>query len=116
MAKDCCVRHPEIAATASCRQCGIPICDQCKLVRAEGAFCSEACEEKYGKFKDRYSSMKKVNPHRLPGIFSLRALYFAIGVAIVGLIVLHFFFDVNSVGDLPDGISRLLYWVFHFGS
>jgi TM2 domain-containing membrane protein YozV len=36
-----CANHPEIDATAFCRECGKPMCSQCQIVAAGSVYCAE---------------------------------------------------------------------------
>ncbi len=42
-----CINHPTKIARAKCRLCGAPICNECKVIKPHGVFCSEKCAEKF---------------------------------------------------------------------
>lgn len=48
-----CKFHPGKVSHVRCKSCGVPICDDCKIVTDIGVFCSEACYEKTKSFMER---------------------------------------------------------------
>jgi hypothetical protein len=47
------MNHPTRQATARCRRCGRPICNDCKLVSEVGVVCSEMCLDAIKSFQER---------------------------------------------------------------
>ncbi len=48
-----CKNHPTIIATARCKRCGMPLCDECKLVSEVGVVCSQNCLDAIKAFQAR---------------------------------------------------------------
>ncbi|MGB9692976.1 MAG: B-box zinc finger protein [Candidatus Sumerlaeaceae bacterium] len=42
-----CVNHPTKKAVQHCKQCGQPLCSDCRLLLAEGTFCSDGCHREF---------------------------------------------------------------------
>lgn len=42
-----CFRHPESAASASCRRCKKAACRECMTITPNGSFCSQECSAAY---------------------------------------------------------------------
>jgi len=103
MAKDRCRYHPNLFSSGVCRQCGIPLCDACKILRAEGIFCSGECWDKYVKFQQRISAHRSVRGGILPALTGKKALIL-IALIVVLVFFLHFFYDVDTPGDVPRAI------------
>jgi len=40
-----CINHPAVEAVARCKQCGKPLCSDCRLVTEDGLFCSDRCAQ-----------------------------------------------------------------------
>jgi hypothetical protein len=48
-----CLNHPNVQASAACKQCAKPLCGSCVTRNADGSFCGQACYDLYRQFKDR---------------------------------------------------------------
>jgi hypothetical protein len=48
-----CLNHPSRLATARCKRCSRPICDDCKLVSEVGVVCSAECLDAIKRFQAR---------------------------------------------------------------
>jgi len=57
-----CINHPDRQAIARCRQCGRPLCSDCRIEGPTGDFCSIACQEKHEQFVNRAQHMKVSAP------------------------------------------------------
>ncbi len=54
-----CINHPNIDAAARCKQCGKPVCNNCKVTGPQGYYCSEECKERHQAFTERVEQMDK---------------------------------------------------------
>lgn len=54
-----CINHPLKQATARCKACHRPLCDECKIVTEDGVFCSDECHERQVQFTERAASLPK---------------------------------------------------------
>lgn len=81
-----CKNHPEVAATAKCLTCHLPICDECQIkVKDVGVFCSEACAKKYQRYEDTYGEkLKKARRHKGQSIFTSLLKFIIIVVILIG--------------------------------
>ena len=48
-----CKNHPTRLATVRCKRCGMPICNDCKMVSEIGVVCSQACLDAIKAFQER---------------------------------------------------------------
>jgi hypothetical protein len=48
-----CLNHPHRLATARCKRCSKPICDDCKMVSEVGVVCSQECLDAVKTFHER---------------------------------------------------------------
>jgi len=48
-----CLNHPDRLATARCKSCSKPICDDCKFVSEIGVVCSPECLDAIKRFQQR---------------------------------------------------------------
>ncbi|HNS33167.1 MAG TPA: B-box zinc finger protein [bacterium] len=53
-----CFYHTGRPAVTRCKQCGRPLCGDCKIVKHGGIFCSEKCAETYGVFAERAEELE----------------------------------------------------------
>lgn len=93
-----CINHPFKEAAGRCKQCNIPICNDCKIFAPEGVFCSEKCLTKMRVFMKRAEELNKavVRPRSR---FPVRTvLIFLIIVAAV-IALLRFRFGVQNISD-----------------
>ena len=76
-----CLNHPNVQATAACKQCAKPLCGSCVTRNVDGSFCGQACYDQYRQFKDR----RVVQPSGLGllGKLVTWAIYLAVGLGIV---------------------------------
>ena len=83
-----CKYHPTRLATSRCKRCGMPICNDCKMVSEIGVVCSQACLDAIKAFHER---VKEVPHPRKRSFLSGRTvkgllavvILFAIAYAIV---------------------------------
>ena len=97
-----CMNHPYKEATARCKRCNIPLCDECKVVAPEGGtYCSETCHSQMKAFMERAKELDKDVRRRPPRFRALKALIFVLILAVI-VFVLRFRFDVRSPADFRD--------------
>ena len=48
-----CFYHTGRPSVTRCKQCGRPLCGECKIVAPGGVFCSEKCKDSFGVFAER---------------------------------------------------------------
>ncbi len=53
-----CVNHPTKKAVEHCKQCGVPLCVDCRLLLANGIFCSDSCHREYLEIRERIIDQK----------------------------------------------------------
>jgi len=65
-----CFYHTGRNAVTRCKQCGRPLCGECKIIKPSGIFCSEKCASAFEVFKERAEEIeaKRTAKKRLPGI------------------------------------------------
>lgn len=81
-----CFYHTGRPSVARCKQCGRPLCGDCKIVGTEGIFCSDKCLNSFGVFARRAEELEEkkgrtsnFSPIRLIGwIIVIAALYFLV--------------------------------------
>ncbi|MDD4279987.1 hypothetical protein GX645_04540 [Candidatus Sumerlaeota bacterium] len=58
-----CYKHPDIPASAECRECGAPICKSCTIHGPEGKgdFCSTTCRDSFYEYQ-QWLSENAPNP------------------------------------------------------
>lgn len=92
---DHCKFHPNAVAHVRCKTCGIPLCDECKMVSRIGVFCSEECHKKAKDFQER---VQPVVHARGPSLFKkIAGVFFLLFLAVVILVIL----DVLNILSLP---------------
>jgi hypothetical protein len=93
-----CVNHPIKEATAQCKACHKPLCDECKKITDTGIFCSDDCYERFKDFSKRAEAlpMPKRNPFA-------RLLNFLKKLAILIVILLIGYGLVNVIYGSPEG-------------
>ena len=105
MAKDKCRFHPDLFSSGTCRQCGIPLCDACKILKTEGIFCSAECWGKFAKFQERISTHRSVRTISFIGLWWKRLLVLLLVIA--ALVILTRIYDINSPGDVPSAFYQM---------
>ena len=107
MAKDMCRFHPHVFASGECKQCSIPICDDCKTVQPQGIFCSAECAAKFAAFQDRLSAHKGPGSGSFLSSPTIRTIL-VLGVVLLAFwLFLHFVYDVGSLGDIPSALKSM---------
>ena len=106
MVESYCINHSDRVATARCRQCGKPLCDECKKITKEGIFCSEKCHERAKAFSSRMEEIEDKRWQKRKGIPGpiKGFLKFLIFVLIIW-IILHFGLKINNLSDLRNLVS-----------
>ncbi len=106
MVESYCINHSDRVATARCRQCGKPLCDECKIITKEGIFCSEKCHERAKAFSSRMEEIEDKRWQKRKGIPGpikgfLKFLIFVL----ITWIILHFGLKINNFSDLRNLVS-----------
>ena len=101
-----CINHHHREATGRCRRCNIPLCTECKIIEAEGTFCSEKCLRETRVFLKRAKELEK-DVKKPPARFPLRQLVIAIAVVLAALVLLRFA-GVTSAADFGNLIRRIV--------
>lgn len=100
-----CIHHPYKEATARCKRCNIPLCDECKVVTAEGSFCSETCHSQMKAFMERAKELDKDVRKPRARFPALKWIVFVLILAVI-VFVLRYRFDVRGFADFRDLIMR----------
>ena len=61
-----CFFHTGTPATTRCKQCGRPLCTQCRLVTDSGIFCSDKCAQTGEVFVKRAARLESVKSGAKP--------------------------------------------------
>lgn len=48
-----CFYHTGRPSVTRCKQCGRPLCSECRIVKSEGIFCGEKCADSFKVFAQR---------------------------------------------------------------
>jgi len=86
-----CFFHTGRPAVARCKQCGRPVCSQCRIVGEDGIFCSEKCRQTFAIFAKRIKEMEERKPGGKQWSFSVRVVFLIILLAVVFFIWKRFF-------------------------
>jgi hypothetical protein len=98
-----CINHPAIEATHRCKQCGKPVCGDCRVQAPKGNFCSENCLDTYQQFIERAEQLDRATPKpsqlwRLRRIVQ-RLIVFFIPLAFFAFLATYMGYDVPVIGD-----------------
>ena len=99
-----CIHHPDREATTRCKQCHKPLCKECRVVSAEGVFCSESCRKELVAFQERTKNIEQrkfIGKRGIPGLIKL-LIFLGIIAAIA-----HFAFGIDILGTLKSWLSNL---------
>ncbi len=103
-----CINHPHVDATARCKQCGKPLCDDCKILGPTGYFCSDACKDQHQRFTERVEAMDRREP--APGKWRLKLRKFMVKGAVLALALIVLALTAYVLGfDVPY-MSRAVAW------
>lgn len=53
-----CFFHTGRPAVTRCKQCGRPLCGECRIIKGEGIFCSAECAERFSVFARRAEELE----------------------------------------------------------
>ncbi|MCM8829877.1 MAG: B-box zinc finger protein [Candidatus Omnitrophica bacterium] len=53
-----CFFHTGRPAVARCKQCGRPLCSECRIIKEDGIFCSLECAERFAVFARRAEALE----------------------------------------------------------
>lgn len=59
-----CFFHTGRPSVARCRQCGRPLCQECRIVTSTGIYCSEKCEQTGAVFEERAQKLEEQRARR----------------------------------------------------
>ena len=87
-----CFYHTGRPAVTRCKQCGRPLCGECKIVQQTGIFCSEKCADRFKIFVQRAQELeaKKTTSTGMP-VF-IKIIIFLIIFFIIYTVVKRFLF------------------------
>ena len=80
-----CFFHTGRPAVTRCKQCGKPLCSDCRLVTEDGLFCSDRCAQTAGVFVKRSHDLEEKRSRRCKGI-PARLIKFIIFLIIVAVV------------------------------
>ncbi|MBN1477202.1 hypothetical protein JXA47_10650 [Candidatus Sumerlaeota bacterium] len=95
-----CANHPIRMATARCKCCNKPLCNECRHVTDAGIFCSPECESRTRQFTERASGGTVTYRKRFFTKRTVRGLLILLIVLIGAAAFLHFTLGVSSWSDL----------------
>ena len=87
-----CVNHPVKNATAKCKRCFKPLCDECKIVTDIGVFCSEQCQNLTKNFTERVDQIPVPKRSLFGGLVSTIKKLIILAVV---LVILYFIISLT---------------------
>jgi len=110
-----CKNHPTRLATTRCKRCGLPICNDCKMVTEVGVVCSQQCLDAIKAFQERVKDdVPKRRRHPLLSRGALSGLFAVVILFGIAYVVLCYragrLLSFSDVLDMLDG------WVRFFGT
>ncbi|MBU2495072.1 MAG: B-box zinc finger protein [Candidatus Omnitrophota bacterium] len=80
-----CFFHTGRPAVTRCKQCGKPLCSDCRLVTEDGLFCSDKCAQTTGVFVKRSQNLEKKRSGRRKGVPAglIRFIVFLIIIVVI---------------------------------
>ena len=103
-----CANHPIKMATARCKTCNKPLCNECRRVTDTGIYCSEDCESKAVHFAAKVGSTPVVT-HRT-AFFTRRTAKAFVILVIVAAGTAWYFNTYHGIEDLDDAKALLAGW------
>ena len=89
-----CFFHSGRPAVIRCKQCGKPLCSECRKITADGIFCSDECAQRYGVFAERAENLEEqrrsMRPSRTVGVIKViivLAVLYGIYLAVMKFLV-----------------------------
>lgn len=85
-----CFFHTGRPAVTRCKQCGRPLCSECRIINTDGIFCSAECAERFSVFARRAEELeaKRSKSRSVPG--AIKFIIFLIILLVIYLIVRRF--------------------------
>lgn len=85
-----CFYHTGRPAVTRCKQCGRPLCSECRIIKPDGIFCSEKCAERFEVFARRAEEIeaKKGKSNGIAGF--VKFIIFLVILFVIYLIVRKF--------------------------
>ncbi len=104
-----CVNHPVKAATARCKSCNAPLCNQCKVTTKWGIFCSDDCAERTKAFTEKLEG-PNAGPRKKSMFDGLGAKIILLLIVLVCALAVYLvvFEGVRDLDDLRGVIDRFL--------
>lgn len=102
-----CVNHPIKMATARCKCCGKPLCNECKRITDAGIFCSPECENKTRQFTERAAGYT-VSYRR--SLFTKRTLKGLVVLAVLAAGAAGYFYFIGGVQSWTEFKTLVAKW------
>lgn len=85
-----CFFHTGRPAVTRCKQCGRPLCSECRIIKGNGIFCSENCADRFSIFARRAEEIesRKRENRGIAGL--IKFIIFLIVLLVIYLIVRRF--------------------------
>jgi len=85
-----CFFHTGRPAVTRCKQCGRPLCSECRIITEEGIFCSKECAERFSVFAKRAEEIeaKRSRNNGLSGL--MKFIIFLVVLFVIYLIIRRF--------------------------
>ncbi|MCX8082902.1 MAG: hypothetical protein N3D17_05860 [bacterium] len=85
-----CFFHTGRPAVTRCKQCGRPLCSECRIIKGEGIFCSAECADRFAVFARRAEEIeaKKSKSSSLTGL--IKFIIFLVILFIIYMIARRF--------------------------
>ena len=85
-----CFFHTGRPAVTRCKQCGRPLCSECRIIKPEGIFCSAECAERFSVFAKRAEELeaKRSKNNGLAGL--VKFIIFLVVLFILYLVIRRF--------------------------
>jgi hypothetical protein len=107
MAKEMCRYHPTVFASGRCKQCAVPLCDDCKIVRPFGIFCSKTCAGKFKEFQDNLAAHDSTSKKSFALPFSMKKILIAVAALAAFVLFMHFCYELDSPTQLPRALQSM---------
>mgnify|MGYP000881682644 CR=1 FL=1 len=85
-----CFFHTGRPSVIRCKQCGRPLCSECRMVKPEGIFCSQKCADTFKVFAERLAEIE-AKRSKISGMNPLiRLIIFLVALFIIFILVKQF--------------------------
>jgi len=109
-----CKYHPTRLATSRCKRCGMPICNDCKMISEIGVVCSQVCLDAVKQFQER---VKDDVPRAKRPLLSRGAVKGILAVLVLfGIAYGILCFGQRRLLSLSDVLDQIETWVRFFGT